>query len=180
MPIQLTCPQCDAKMRAPDAVVGKQVKCPKCQTMFTAGVDAPPPAPPPAVIPLMSTPAPASAPEPFAQYGPADDEPVYRPSFRGGMAGDVPGWRTLISPLIGLHVIFWGGLGFCLYFGLRLLFNAFDVMNFSVKAGFEQMLWALVPLVIMPFVIRLNCEMFVVLYQILQTLRELRDKRREG
>jgi hypothetical protein len=30
MPIIVSCPSCGAKMRAPDAVIGKKVKCPKC------------------------------------------------------------------------------------------------------------------------------------------------------
>lgn len=35
MPIQLTCPGCQAKLKAPDSVAGKKNKCPKCQTVVT-------------------------------------------------------------------------------------------------------------------------------------------------
>src|SRR5262245_26890235 len=32
MPISVVCPQCGAKLNAPDSAAGKRVKCPKCQT----------------------------------------------------------------------------------------------------------------------------------------------------
>ena len=35
MPIAVTCPECSAKMKAPDAAAGKKVKCPKCGEMLT-------------------------------------------------------------------------------------------------------------------------------------------------
>src|SRR5262245_47400178 len=35
MPIQITCPGCQAKLRAPDTAVGKKTKCPKCQTIVS-------------------------------------------------------------------------------------------------------------------------------------------------
>jgi hypothetical protein len=50
MPEIITCPDCQRKLRVPDALLGKKVKCPGCSVMFTAG-GAPPkvsrPAPPP-------------------------------------------------------------------------------------------------------------------------------------
>src|SRR5581483_5743396 len=41
MPEQIRCPECDATLRVPDNLIGKAVKCPKCQTTFTAELDAP-------------------------------------------------------------------------------------------------------------------------------------------
>jgi predicted Zn finger-like uncharacterized protein len=41
MPEQIRCPECDATLRVPDSLVGKAVKCPKCQTTFTAELEAP-------------------------------------------------------------------------------------------------------------------------------------------
>ena len=63
MPINVTCPSCSATLRAPDTAAGKQIKCPKCQTVITVpGATAPPesqmsPAPPPP----MASAAPAKA-----------------------------------------------------------------------------------------------------------------------
>ena len=35
MPIQITCPGCQVKLKAPDTAVGKKTKCPKCQTIVS-------------------------------------------------------------------------------------------------------------------------------------------------
>jgi predicted Zn finger-like uncharacterized protein len=36
MPILIQCPSCERRLRVPDNLLGKQVKCPSCQTTFTA------------------------------------------------------------------------------------------------------------------------------------------------
>jgi GYF domain 2 len=41
MPLQVACPGCNAKLRAPDAAAGKKTKCPKCQGVISIPVDAP-------------------------------------------------------------------------------------------------------------------------------------------
>jgi predicted Zn finger-like uncharacterized protein len=41
MPEQIRCPECNATLRVPDSLLGKAVKCPKCQTMFTAEMEEP-------------------------------------------------------------------------------------------------------------------------------------------
>jgi len=40
MPIQTACPSCGRELRVPDNLIGKRVKCPSCQTEFTAGGEA--------------------------------------------------------------------------------------------------------------------------------------------
>jgi predicted Zn finger-like uncharacterized protein len=39
MPEQIRCPSCDATLRVPDNLLGKNVKCPKCATTFIAEVE---------------------------------------------------------------------------------------------------------------------------------------------
>ncbi len=39
MPILIQCPSCERRLRVPDNLLGKQVKCPSCQTTFTAAED---------------------------------------------------------------------------------------------------------------------------------------------
>ncbi|HEY7328534.1 MAG TPA: MJ0042-type zinc finger domain-containing protein [Gemmataceae bacterium] len=41
MPEQVRCPECNAALRVPENLLGKTVKCPKCQTTFTAETDEP-------------------------------------------------------------------------------------------------------------------------------------------
>jgi hypothetical protein len=39
MPIPVTCPECDARLTAPDSAAGKRIRCPKCSTLIR--VEAP-------------------------------------------------------------------------------------------------------------------------------------------
>jgi hypothetical protein len=39
MPEITTCPECDKKLKVPDNLIGKQVRCPGCSVMFTARPD---------------------------------------------------------------------------------------------------------------------------------------------
>jgi hypothetical protein len=41
MPLQVVCPGCNAKLKAPDTAAGKKTKCPKCQAVISVPVDAP-------------------------------------------------------------------------------------------------------------------------------------------
>ena len=41
MPEQVRCPSCNAALRVPDNLLGKNVKCPKCQETFVAEVEEP-------------------------------------------------------------------------------------------------------------------------------------------
>ncbi|HEV8068671.1 MAG TPA: DUF1559 domain-containing protein [Planctomycetaceae bacterium] len=40
MSVKLHCPECNASIRVPDELVGKQIRCPKCRTKFAADADA--------------------------------------------------------------------------------------------------------------------------------------------
>src|SRR5437867_928663 len=51
MPDIVACPQCRKALTVPDHLLGSQVQCPGCGTVFTAGADANPPPPPPALEP---------------------------------------------------------------------------------------------------------------------------------
>src|SRR5437588_135078 len=42
MPEIITCPDCGRKLRVPDTLVGKKVKCPDCNTKFTGGITTAP------------------------------------------------------------------------------------------------------------------------------------------
>jgi predicted Zn finger-like uncharacterized protein len=62
MPEVISCPSCNRQLRVPDDLIGQQVKCPTCGSMFTAligGASASPP-PPSSAFPssIPSRPAP--------------------------------------------------------------------------------------------------------------------------
>jgi hypothetical protein len=41
MPLQVVCPGCSAKLKAPDTAAGKKTKCPKCQAVISVPIAAP-------------------------------------------------------------------------------------------------------------------------------------------
>ena len=57
MPQITSCPECSKKLRVPDELIGKKVKCPGCTTMFIAEADdQDEPAPPPKKAPPKALP----------------------------------------------------------------------------------------------------------------------------
>jgi predicted Zn finger-like uncharacterized protein len=111
MPIESNCPGCGAKVRVPESLIGKSVKCPKCQSVFTAE------APEPGFEEVVEEePRPRRRrpdDEPDDQY---EDEYEPRPRRRGGRQ------RALeaVKPA-AICVIVAGGLGF-LYAVVNLVF----------------------------------------------------------
>jgi membrane-associated protease RseP (regulator of RpoE activity) len=77
MPVVIACPSCKQKLKAPDAAIGKAVKCPGCGSAIKVNApDAPEPAPAPAAAQRQAaaaakTPAPRRD-EPEEDF---DDEP---------------------------------------------------------------------------------------------------------
>lgn len=87
MPELVNCPHCDKKLRVPDNLLGKAVKCPTCTKTFTAEAEgsAPPPreeeqapAPPPRRRPVEEE----SVEDSPRRRRPADEEEEERPSRR--------------------------------------------------------------------------------------------------
>ena len=83
MPVPIPCPGCGRKLRIPDAMLGRRVKCPACSRSFAAVDPAQPPPPPPDDNPFgaMGARSPgAQAPSHFG-FNP-DEEPARIPGVR--------------------------------------------------------------------------------------------------
>lgn len=113
------CPQCQAKLQAQDAVVGRKVKCPKCQQVVL--VPSPPSAGGPAHTPAVATASPGPAPLPSAKSAAAAPAAIGgsaaipsgpAPSPVGSPFGSVP--SPVLSPSdrakvkSGLGLVDWG------------------------------------------------------------------------
>jgi hypothetical protein len=83
MAIVLSCPDCGRKLRVPDELLGKKVKCPACGKIFRGEVESPTEAPPPEEEPLREAPAPMER----GDESPYEEE---RPSRRSSRRGVPP------------------------------------------------------------------------------------------
>jgi predicted Zn finger-like uncharacterized protein len=81
MPTQVACPSCNQQLRVPDELIGRDVKCPKCATMFVGGVTNTPAAPP-ADSPTAGSEGIREERE--SRYAPPRDDDLDRPSRRPG------------------------------------------------------------------------------------------------
>jgi len=95
MPTTVDCPACQRKLRLPDELAGKQVKCPTCGEVFQ-GDSAPPPlpasavAPPPVPQPMVIDESPAPpypAPAPASQSCPYCREQIEATATRCRFCG---------------------------------------------------------------------------------------------
>jgi predicted Zn finger-like uncharacterized protein len=121
MPEQIRCPSCGATLRVPENLLGMAVKCPKCETTFTAALAPPPPAAIVTEPPRRAERLPELEDEPF---GALEDEDYPRRRFvdaEVALAGPaialmvvagldfLAGVFRLLLPLLGLSMAFAGG-----------------------------------------------------------------------
>jgi hypothetical protein len=125
MPINVTCSNCNATLRAPDTAAGKKIKCPKCSTILDVPIED---------VPAVSAVS-AEAPAPVASAAPSrrrevddddrpsrrrdeDDDDEYRPRRRRGPRRDLQeqqpgtGWQLGL----GITSAVLGALALCFSF----------------------------------------------------------------
>jgi predicted Zn finger-like uncharacterized protein len=108
MPAIVDCPSCNRKLRIPDELLGRKVKCPTCSTTFDA-VASPAAAPPiPSAPPASFTPAPPPLAKPQAAPMPAPP-PMANPQVAAGAnpqaAMDAPLTAHKRCPYCGQNVV---------------------------------------------------------------------------
>jgi hypothetical protein len=152
MPIVIYCPDCTAKIRAPEQIIGRHIRCPKCDSEFVAkGDEAPTPSAPPSAPEPPTPSAPVAV--PFAPPPPPEEpaKPARSETIRPEPAADVPPppeekpaspasvpelvplpanaladfllFRTMITPIL-VQLIFWIGTILCILTGGYLLISA--------------------------------------------------------
>lgn len=127
MPEQVRCPSCNATLRVPDTLLGKNVKCPKCQTTFLAELEEP--------EGIVREPAPSARrppsppPDEFEEEPPPEEEEDEdRPPRRRGRRSREAA-SALTGPAIGLMVA--SGLSFL----VGLLDLLFRILGVGLMAG---------------------------------------------
>jgi predicted Zn finger-like uncharacterized protein len=121
MPINTDCPSCNRKLRVPDELLGKKVKCPTCGTVFQADESSAPAGPEEADQPVTSFPEEERA--PIDQRRDSEDEegalgpPRHGSSRKPDKVQNI-GVMMLISGIIGIMVFLgWSGATCCLWPG---------------------------------------------------------------
>ena len=132
MPEQVRCPSCNATLRVPDTLLGKNVKCPKCQTTFVAETDAPDESEGIVREPVPSSRRrPSPPPEEFDDEPPpeeeADEDRPRRRRRRGRRAAAAE--SAVVGPAISIMVV--SGLSIV----LGLVDLAFRVLGIGLMAG---------------------------------------------
>lgn len=110
MPVVVVCPSCNAKMKAPDNLVGKTVKCPSCAALVQVKAPASAPAPAPAPAPVVRKPAPKPAAE-VEEVAPIEDEEAAAPPPPGGPSTDKERSTAMWIHLLPILLSCCGGIG---------------------------------------------------------------------
>jgi predicted Zn finger-like uncharacterized protein len=197
MPVVTSCTECGTKMRVSDNAIGKQIKCPKCNLVFTAtaaagsaagttkpatqpsttaGTAKPTAAPTsPAQEPSVFTDIDAPAESPAAPDQGAPRRPEDRPRGRPTTLGDLLTFRAFITPMV-IQVVFWFGLLGSLVAAGTALYVALLALDQNSPLGLPLVVLSILALVLAPIVVRIWCEALIVFFRILDTLQEIKDQ----
>ena len=104
MPVVVVCPSCKARMKAPDNLIGKTVKCPGCAALVQVKAAPSAPAPAPAPAPVVKKPAPKPV-EEVEEVAPIEDGEEAAAPPPGGPSTDkersTAMWIHLLPVLLG-------------------------------------------------------------------------------
>ncbi|MBY0524286.1 MAG: DUF4282 domain-containing protein [Gemmataceae bacterium] len=190
MPITITCPDCDARIRAPDSMQGRPVKCPKCGAQFTADgngdsgvgpdpIPEPPPPPPPEPVTREALwsevakapdnhPAPSPLPVPLPVPAMEQRSP--------NVVVDFLLFRKLIAPVL-VQVLFWIGVLGCIVVGGLMFATVLALLNRG--ATFGIVVWPLLSTLAVwflgPLVIRVFCEVLILFFRMNDTLTAIKN-----
>jgi hypothetical protein len=164
MAITVSCPHCAAKMRAPEDMMGRTVKCAACQKPFALPAASPPP------YQQVSSAPPSYQPagEDFEDVG--DGGGRRKPRSTGRFA-DYLSFRRMITPLV-IQVIFWIGVALILIGALISFVTTLLTGNLlMILAG---TLGASLGTLVGILLLRIYCEIIIIFFRIFDTLGEIK------
>src|SRR5262249_31134051 len=173
-------PNCQARMRAPENAVGKQVRCPSCERLFRVeqpvGEESvvPPPAVPPTAPP---TAAPAAQPEP--EGFPEPEMPNVRRHGDANALLDFLMFRKMVAPFI-IMVLFWLAVAVSVICGLITMLLGIATALSTRGAGegilalVLSVFFGLGYMIIGPIVARIYAEVLIIMFRIYETLVEIK------
>ena len=172
MTIVIACPMCSQKVRAPEAVVGRQIKCPQCKNAFIA-ID-------PNAAPTFDaafTAAPQEPPATPTFFTPVDEfapAPVPR---GGGAFVDYLMMRRMVTPIL-IVILFY--LGVVVQLLAAVVYLVMGLMTATARGGallgIGMMLGAVIGTIASLIVWRISCEVLITLFRIHDHLREINER----
>jgi hypothetical protein len=169
MNLQIACPHCHSRVRAPAQMIGQSVKCPSCQQTF--------------VVTDPNARATQAAPS-NAFENLAETSSSRRPARRktGGFVGFLT-FRVMIAPVV-IQILFWLGVIGCLVGGaIQVIFGVVMLFTKDPSGSNLNLIPALLgagsglgTMVFGPFVLRLYAEFAILLFRSYDVLTEIRDR----
>lgn len=80
-------------------------------------------------------------------------------------------FRKMLTP-VAIQVIFWIGVLVCIILGLVMIVNGASARY----GGGGQVLRGILTLLLGPIMVRISCDVLLVVFRILDTLTEIKDK----
>ncbi|MFL5341405.1 MAG: DUF4282 domain-containing protein [Gemmataceae bacterium] len=169
MTVVIACPICTQKVRAPDSVLGRQIKCPQCKNPFIA-LD--PNAIPPAPAFDAGFPDKTGTPVLTDEDAEISEDIPRRPSA----VTDYLLFRRMVTPVI-ITVLFYLGVLLLLLGGLVLFVSGvLQAVHGYTLIGIATILGSIVGGIVELILWRIFCEVLITLFRILDNVREINEQ----
>ena len=170
--IVIACPVCLQKIRAPENVIGRVIKCPQCKNSFTAADPAAP------VTAVVTTPMEAEESLAADPLG-LEEKEFYgseRRSKKGSPMVDYLLLRRMVTPVI-ITALFYVGVAILVISGMiTAVMGIMAMINKQVGYGLVLVFSALVGTVIWLILWRIWCEIIILFFQMLAKLQDIHDE----
>jgi hypothetical protein len=171
--IVIACPMCLQKIRAPEGVIGRQIKCPQCKNGFTAADPKDIAADVPAVQTRLNE---VPAVDPSGWDGSATVSPFETPPPRPrGTFLDYLIFRRMVTPIIIVGMFYLGAaviLLIGLVYGILGLLGMFARRE-TALLGLLSLLVAFFSTIVGLVMWRVFCEVLISVFRILDNVREI-------
>ena len=149
-----SCPNCGTVYNITPQLIGKSTTCKKCGASLV--IDA-------SGLQL------AGGPRPGSQF---DFQPVPRgPSW----FGEFLSFRKMISPFIVKYILFYIGVVWCVYNGIRGIIDGFRAVSHSIPGAWNYVLVSFGVLILGPVFVRFSCEVMLVIFQFVEAHCQMND-----
>jgi hypothetical protein len=178
MSIVIACPICTQKVRVPETVLGKNIKCPQCKNSFLAqDPDAPPTKP--QMEQGFANAAEATPQSAFSTLDEIEEDAEPQPGRSAGGFIDYLLFRRMVTPVI-IVVLFYLGILLQLAGALYLfVMGIVTIASGTRVVGLLTVLASIVGTIVGMIVWRIFCEVLITMFRILDNVREINEQTKQ-